>query len=128
MTGDSSAIEELPNEVLLRILRHLYPLAAFQALSVESHFPEDEAWHDSLLNAYLDMVIVSKTSRLFHALSISLAQSHARLIAEEKNDGLILHAIREKCLASVECSNGAFPVAAGKFSRPRAQVLHSNRH
>ncbi|CAF9941904.1 hypothetical protein IMSHALPRED_003088 [Imshaugia aleurites] len=83
MSGDSSEIENLPIELLLRILQHLYPPAAFHPFDWDSICPEDSAWHDRLLDADLDMASVSKVSRLFNALSIDLAQRHTRLIIEE---------------------------------------------
>ena len=102
MPGDSGTIEKFPKELLLRILRHLYPPAAFQPFDMESNCQEDSAWHDRLLSTHLDIVSVSKVSRLFHALSVSLAQSHSRLLTEEKKNGLILHAVNEFSLAYVE--------------------------
>lgn len=70
MPGDSGTIEKLPKELLLRILRHLYPPAAFQPFDMESNCQEDNTWHDRLLSTHLDIVSVSKVSRLFHALSV----------------------------------------------------------
>ncbi|KAF6229163.1 hypothetical protein HO133_007279 [Letharia lupina] len=102
MPGDSGTIEKLPKELLLRILRHLYPPAAFQPFDMESNCQEDSAWHDRLLSAHFDIVNFSKVPRLFHALSVSLAQSHSRFITEEKKKGLILHAVNEFSLAYVE--------------------------
>lgn len=99
MASDSCAIEKLPNEVLLRILRYLYPPAAFQPFDTESICLEDIVWHEALLDAHLDMVNFSKVSRLFHALSVSLAQSHARIITEDKKNGLLLYALSERSLA-----------------------------
>lgn len=102
MPGDSGAIEKLPHELLLRILRHVYPPATFQPFDMQSIYVEDRAWHEWLLNAHFNIVSVSKVSRLFHALSVSLAQSHARLITEEKKDGLLLCAMNERSLTCLE--------------------------
>ncbi|CAD6584518.1 MAG: hypothetical protein ASARMPRED_001783 [Alectoria sarmentosa] len=102
MPGDSGAIEKLPNELLLHILRHVYPPAAFQPFDLKSVRAEDSVWHESLLDAHLDIVSVSKVSRSFHALSVILAQSHAVLVTEEREDGLLLHAMSERGLALAE--------------------------
>ena len=95
MRDHESTIEKLPNETLLRILEHLYPPAAFQPFDAQSICPEDSAWHEHLLDAHLDMVRVSKVSRLFQALSVRVAQRHARLITEEKKDALVLRELSE---------------------------------
>lgn len=98
MPDDGDAISKVPNELLLRILKHLYPPAAFRPFDINSICPEDSAWHEDLLNAHLDMVNVSKVSRLFHRLSVSVAESHARVIKEDEATSLFLRMMNQFCL------------------------------
>lgn len=99
MLDARGAIEKLPNEILLGILKCLYPPAVFQPFDLELICLDDSVWHDRLLNAHLDMLSVSMVSRLFNALSITIAQSHAQLIIEERKDAVFLHAMCEAGLS-----------------------------